>query len=356
MDAFADTDTAAYAAGLQRVAWDGAGFCAELPDRVEQFMRARGGACIVPGSGFEAAPELLAALARLAGAVAGSPAETFAACRGGPAAAGLLQRLGIPFAQVYLTPPPAGDWLLKHVGGLGGGHVRHWTAADAAPPAGAYWQRHVRGPTYSVNYLADTRRAVLLGCNRIFARGGGDFRPRLAVAVPPPAPLAGILQEVLDTLVAGSGQRGLCGLDLVLAGADGYVIDVNPRPTATFELHERRGGLFALHLAACRGQLPARLPPLLYPDATHAQAVYYARHALCLPPTWRWPAWTADRPAPGSHVAAGAPLCSIHARAAHARAACRLLHRRRRHLHHLLTPTGASRSPRREPGSSSGTL
>jgi predicted ATP-grasp superfamily ATP-dependent carboligase len=42
-------------------------------------------------------------------------------------------------------------------------------------------------------------------------------------------------------------------------------------------------------------------------------AVVYASQAIRVPAAIEWPDWVADRPQPGSHVASGAPVCTVFA-------------------------------------------
>jgi predicted ATP-grasp superfamily ATP-dependent carboligase len=92
-----------------------------------------------------------------------------------------------------------------------------------------------------------------------------------------------------------------------------WLIEVNPRPGATLDIFEpAEASLFALHVDACRGRLPENPPS--FAGAAAAQTVY-ARRAIASMPPLAWPAWTADRQPPGTRVDAGAPLCTVLARA-----------------------------------------
>ena len=65
---------------------------------------------------------------------------------------------------------------------------------------------------------------------------------------------------IADALSREYGLRGLNGFDFILRDDRPVVVEVNPRYCASMELLERASGrsVFALHLAACRGELPAR--------------------------------------------------------------------------------------------------
>jgi uncharacterized protein len=66
------------------------------------------------------------------------------------------------------------------------------------------------------------------------------------------------------------------------------------------------GALFALHIAACEG----RLAPVPMGSAFTAAEVVYAPHDMAPRVEQNWPDWTADRPSPGTRIAAGDPLCT----------------------------------------------
>jgi predicted ATP-grasp superfamily ATP-dependent carboligase len=70
--------------------------------------------------------------------------------------------------------------------------------------------------------------------------------------------------------------------------------------------------------------LPDRAPAL---DDGAASAIVYADRDICVP-ALDWPAWTADRPQAVISVNAGEPFCTVHARAATAAEARRLVERR----------------------------
>jgi predicted ATP-grasp superfamily ATP-dependent carboligase len=108
------------------------------------------------------------------------------------------------------------------------------------------------------------------------------------------------------------------------------VLEVNPRPTATIELYDAdvEGGMVALHLRACRGKLPT---PLKLSRA-RAHAIVYAPTALRVPASIAWPAWCTDLPEAGSAIAAGAPVCSVHAEGNTAAEARRMVLARREQM------------------------
>jgi uncharacterized protein len=105
----------------------------------------------------------------------------------------------------------------------------------------------------------------------------------------------------------------LNSLDFLVDAEEFWLIEINPRPGATLDLFDgAEAPLFGLHVDACRGGLPARMPRL--PDAA-AVAIVYATRPISAMPDLEWPAWSADRQPGGSAIGAGEPICTVRAEA-----------------------------------------
>src|SRR4051812_29342151 len=99
---------------------------------------------LVYGSGLESRPELLGKLAR-GRRLWGNRPEVLGAVKDPGYFFGMLDRLELPHPEIRSEPPrEAAGWLVKGVGGAGGGHIK---ALGQAPPTGAdeYYQRRVGG-------------------------------------------------------------------------------------------------------------------------------------------------------------------------------------------------------------------
>jgi predicted ATP-grasp superfamily ATP-dependent carboligase len=250
----------------------------------------------------------------------------------------LLDALGIPHPAVSAAAPPTLEgWLSRRAGGAGGGHVRPavlgWPRRERR-----YFQRFQPGRPMSALFLADGRRARMVGFNeqwpaalssRVpFAYGGA-----ITTADLPPAAEATIVRAV-DRLTAELGLRGLNGLDFMLEGECPHVIELNPRPTATLDLYDDavRSGLLARHLDACRGELGE---PIRSAGLHRAQAIVYAQKTWQVPRGLAWPDWVTDIPAAGSTIPTAAPICTVHAQAATSQQTRLLAFARRDQIHSL---------------------
>src|SRR5262249_10321688 len=145
-----------------------------------------------------------------------------------------------------------------------------------------------------------------------------------------PALIAPDLAQALVQAVERLGQAlplvGLNSADFLVDGDEFRLLEINPRPGATLDIFEPpEGSLFALHIAACEGEL-AGTPPRL--DGARAAAIVYVERAIASFPALRWPDWVADRPQPGTAIKAGEPLCTVHAAGATAASAEALVNQR----------------------------
>jgi predicted ATP-grasp superfamily ATP-dependent carboligase len=249
-----------------------------------------------------------------------------------------LDALGLPHPPVAFTAPadPAG-WLHKDFGGAGGAQVRHAApAGDTAPGAQlgywrrSYWQRELAGAPMSLTFLADGRRAALLGLNRqLLAPTPGQ--PWRFGGVIGPLPLnvqeSERLRGGLDGLAFQFHLQGLCSLDLLDTPAGWQLLEVNPRWCASAALYEGvapGGGLLRAHLDACAGHLPdAAALAALRGQVLRGSAIAYTRTDVAVTAA-RWQRLRDaadaldlhDLPAAPLQLTAGEPLCTLGAHGA----------------------------------------
>jgi hypothetical protein len=318
IDLFADDDTRRLAAATVRAAGEPArGFDAgTLAAAAARFP----GLPLVPGTGFERDPGLLARIAR-GRRLLGTPPGAWRALKDPLAFARLLARLGIPHPPTQIVPPAdRRGWLAREAGGWGGWHVR--PAADAAPAPGRCYQRFVAGRPVAAAFVADGRRARAIDISAQWtapARGtpfryGGAAAPAVL-----PRAVAARLADAAETAAAAGGAVGLGSADFLLAEDGSFVLlEINPRPGATLDLLDRGDPppartAFALHLAACEGRLPRA--GVMRAGPAMAAAVVYAARSARVPAGLRWPRGAADLTPAGSPLARGTPVCTVTARA-----------------------------------------
>lgn len=353
LDRFGDVDARAAAVACRAIPADAHGFDAETLLGAAEALCPRGRcAGVVYGSGFEHRPELLRALAAGRRLYGNSP-ETVQRAKDPAAFFALLRRLRIPHPEISFAPPAdRRGWLVKQAGGAGGEHVQP-AARRAHADRPVYYQRACAGRGVSLLFLADGARCRIIGCSETWTCTDDAQAPyRYGGAVSDaelPAPVRERLYAAARMLTAALGLRGLNGLDALVRDDAFVVLEINPRPGATFELYEPKyaENFFELHLRASSGELPALTPvsPL-----AHAHAVVYAPRALVIDAGIEWPEGCSDLPLPGSTVAAAAPLCMVHAAGRTAAEARRLVLERRARVQTLFTAPSRGRALRRASG------
>jgi len=323
---------------------------------------------LVYGSGFECDADTLAFLAR-GRALLGNTPQLLSRLNDPLDFFGLLDRLSIPHPPTVLARPAApSGWLYKRRGACGGAHIVDAAAIDAGPQRGApaaatatrggaaapgegYFQKRVPGESLSILFLGDGQRAKIVGVARQLVTGTGRRPYAYAGAVGPvgvPERVRRALIDALQALVAHTGLVGCNSFDFVLDGEQTWALEINPRPSATIDLYDEDWprGLFDAHVQACRGRMPE-------PDAVRgaasirAHAIVYAGSPLQVAlqvenagsnigANASFPAWCSDLPRPGTRVAAGAPVCTVHASAPNEALALRQLARRKRQVERML--------------------
>ena len=318
LDLFNDLDVRALAMASRSVATRGGKFDARRLLAAAQLMcPADHCSGVVVGSGFEGRTGLLARLVH-GRTLFGNPPVTVAKLKDPATFFPLLDSFHIahPETSQHAPADPSG-WLVKRTGGAGGSHVKPASSRHRAR-SGRYFQKRQDGRTLSVLFVADGRDVQVIGFNEQWTSDISRTTPyRYGGAVGGialPDEVQSGMAGTLARLVRATGLVGLNGLDFILdAHHEAQVLEINPRPTATIELYDGDcdEGLLALHLRACRGELPE----IKRPARARAHAIVYARHALRVPVRMHWPEWCTDIPEGSSLVPSGAPICGVHAMA-----------------------------------------
>jgi predicted ATP-grasp superfamily ATP-dependent carboligase len=318
LDRFADRDTREAAIAAHAIVAGVAGFdSAALLRTADKCCPPRHGHGLMYGSGFEGRPDVLAALA-VGRRLYGNSPDTVERLKDPRRFFALLDRLGIPHPETRVTPPEdMQGWLVKQKGASGGAHVQ--AAARVRENSSGrrfYYQRRWPGRGVSVLFLADGRRCRVFGVSETWTTLWDARAPyRFAGAVSDANLESDIivkLSEAAQALTAEAGLVGFNGLDALVRDQEFAVLEVNPRPGATFELYDAKfaESFFALHLRACNGELPSVSRGS---SAAHAHAVVYSPKSVVIAESQRWPPWCSDLSIPGTAIAAGAPLCMVHA-------------------------------------------
>lgn len=342
LDLFNDLDTGALALDSKAVAARGGGFDPDsLLKAADMYCPAKGCQGLVYGSGFEASINLLGALAASRPLYGNAPG-TVAAVKDPTRLYRQLEKLGIPYPQFSLDPPESkAGWLVKRLGACGGSHVL--PAEDtAAAGTDCFYQRRLEGRVLSVLFVADGDDARVIGFNEQwvaagcsaggFAYGGAVSRPEVS------SRLRKQVSQAVRELVRSTALRGLNGIDFIAREDEFYVLEVNPRPTATVDLWDAEfdEGLFAAHVLACDGKL---LDVPADAGLSRAHAIVYAVRHTIIRRGVDWPIWCTDLPRTGQVIHVGQPICTIHAQGPDAAAAKQEVSLKRELLENMLYGT-----------------
>jgi predicted ATP-grasp superfamily ATP-dependent carboligase len=281
-------------------------------------------------SNLENYPAVVSRLAR-AGALIGNSPQTLRRVRHWPTLSAALARGGYHTPETILPgsgliPIPEREWLVKPVRSGGGHGVALWRKRRL-PGRSFLLQEYLPGEPISAAFVADGSRAVVLGMTEQligrpeFGASGFTYCGNL---LPPLQDRPGAAREVLaqvqgiaDLITGEFGLVGVNGIDMILAGERLFVIEVNPRYSASMELIERAYGLpiFDLHYrAATQGELPDfDLRAAGWPEGRyHAKAIVYAERDFTAPDTREWMSrGVRDVPHPGEVMKRGFPVCTV---------------------------------------------
>jgi predicted ATP-grasp superfamily ATP-dependent carboligase len=226
---------------------------------------------------------------------------------------------------------PGATWLRKPRARGGGLGIRA-VEAGARPRRSEVLQELLEGPALGFSFVADGREVRPLALAAMIDDRSAFGAPPFAycgslTALPRGADAASLREQALAAAREATrafGLRGWAGMDFVLRQGELVPIEVNPRHTASMDLHDSASNpLFALHASACRGRLDPGAGWLPAAGEVRGKAVLWARKEVVVTSSDGWPAAedpvnppavrVADVPFPGDVIAAGRPVCSLYA-------------------------------------------
>jgi uncharacterized protein len=332
IDLYADLDMQDYAEAFRKIPSLGE---ADLAPAVDFFIEHYGVTQVIYGSGFEYCPQSLHYLGRRL-QILGNDPDTFISLQNKSAFFSVLDRLKIPYPAVLFTAPYCTEpWLVKPMQGLGGMGIRRYHKNDAEL-ASVYWQRFQAGTPYSVLFLANGQRVQVIGFNTQWSVSLGAGAEFVFSGIINQCDLTDAYKKRLalwlGKMVLVFGLKGLNSLDFIQYGDCTYVLEINPRPPASMQLHGN--DLLARHIQVCLESadgspgldnkkigcsvesapacatvtLPASVLPAGY-------QIVYAEQNIIIPDQCAWPEGCVDLPNPGDMCRTGEPICSIIAHA-----------------------------------------
>ncbi len=342
IDGFADKQTIKLAVAAIVVRCGKYGFDADALMAVIAQLDASQYMGFVFGSGFEAQPDLLQKIAATIPLI-GNSAETVNAVKATNSFFTALESCNIPYPKVYEILPENVDsitYLRKLAGGCGGTHISIVNADCMAPLNEHYYQQLMDGCSVSLLFYANMHGVEVVGFNEQWLSPTKSLPFRYGGAVSNIVLPEFVQQQLIEAakkLAIKFGLIGLNSLDAIVRDNIAYVLEINPRLSATFDLYDN-GHLMDVHIQACIG---ATLLQYQYASGSSAQAVVYASADIVIPHALQWPSWVVDTPQLASplnelRLLAGEPICTVLAQADNAIEAKLLVQSRLKKIQQLL--------------------
>ncbi len=122
-----------------------------------------------------------------------------------------------------------------------------------AATASVYWQKFQAGTQHSVLFLADGQQVQVVGFNTQWSVSLSETQEFVFSGVINSTDLPdkhkAVITGWLKQMVPVFALRGLNSLDFIHADDCSYVLEINPRPSASMQLYE--GDLLIRHIQAC---------------------------------------------------------------------------------------------------------
>lgn len=274
------------------------------------------------GAGFEKEPEMLARMNTLL-PVIGNLEQVVSHCKAPDDFFSLCERLQVPYPKVMFSQPCNADgWLRKEIGASGGAHIQladlQLSHGQKSQEGKVYYQQFQQGQAVSCLFVASNdnnqHRVQVIGFNEQLINPCDDapFRYGGAVSNVAISDVAKArFEQYIGQLSEAIGLVGLNSCDAICNGDAVYVLEINPRLSATIDLYVN-AQLFEKHMAAVKGEV-FELEQVC--QKSHAQQIIYAEIGVTIKANIIWPSWVYDRPKPGSFLAKGMPVCTVTAEA-----------------------------------------
>jgi predicted ATP-grasp superfamily ATP-dependent carboligase len=247
----------------------------------------------------------------------GVSGEALRRCRDPLELQDVFKRAGVCFPETLpLGQPPIEEvaWLAKTYRHAAGAGV--WQYGEQPTNANVYAQRLIEGKSLAAIFAVSSNETALLGVAKQIVESYG-YRGSIG-----PVQIQDSRREAFELigecLRTSFGLRGLVGVDLVATGDEAFVIEVNPRYTASVEVFDRAHGISAMAThVACFTEAPALMQAIKFSQSVGKRVLCaseplhvgeaFATELLGLCRVGR----VADVPRPGTVIGAGEPICTI---------------------------------------------
>lgn len=314
IDCFADLDTKHLAKKVYQVPMQNGGLDRNELLKLINGINSHGLLGLCYGAGFEMQPELLAEVHQVV-PVIGNADEVVMVCKDPMLFFATCDALEVIYPEAMLDMPKSSNgWLQKTIGGSGGSHVKPADCCDVLEN-GVYYQKHQAGRSVACLFIANVDDVQMIGFHEQWLDGSaiapycyGGAVTQIEISLVAKARLT----KYVAKLTKAIGLVGISSCDAIVNGDDVYVLEVNPRLSATIDLYvSEYPDLIERHVKACSKKPLRSLVANAAGRVSHAHLVIYAKDELVIEHGFCWPRWVADRPEDGSHFKAGMPVCTV---------------------------------------------
>jgi predicted ATP-grasp superfamily ATP-dependent carboligase len=243
-----------------------------------------------------------------------------------------LEQGGIPAPAVRADVrglPRNGSWLAKPIASGGGLGIEPLRPSTRRRTGSSFLQQRIAGQSFSALFIAGSSQTALIGVTRQrLGAPGASFAYRGSIG---PLRVSAAMRTRLvalgDRLTAAFRLSGWFGVDYVEKGGIPWPVEVNPRYTASVEIHELAGGrcLLEEHARACGGLAEphgALAQRVWNPAPVLAKEILYAPGRLVVPEIplgadlvvdWFDVPTIADIPWPATRFQRGEPVMTVFA-------------------------------------------
>jgi predicted ATP-grasp superfamily ATP-dependent carboligase len=287
--------------------------------RLAQAARSYRASSLAYSGGFENLPELVAEMS-VDCELLGNSRASLRSVRDPYRLRDVVSAIGLEMPQILppgAQPDSGRRWLRKQRKSGMGFAIEPWDGIVADDPE-TIVQHWVEGMPHSASFIANGHDAQVFAVTQqlsgdpAFSARGFAYVGNLLIPKPDPS-LVERLSLLATTLAQAFGLVGLNGIDFVVNGEQLWILEVNPRYSASMELVEDALAvpLLAWHTAGCRRQsLP--VVPERQDQNVFGKAIVYARRDGILLDTSEWLAkGRRDIPHAGGPIRAGLPICTV---------------------------------------------
>ncbi|MEM8844541.1 MAG: ATP-grasp domain-containing protein [Pseudomonadota bacterium] len=227
-----------------------------------------------------------------------------------------LDKVGIPHPDISFNQnKPSEDWLYKQTLACGG-----WGVTRNKSSSIGYWQKEITGQPISALCIADHDSVQIIGINKQLTQSMAEQLPYVYLGAVANHQITIEISIKIETYINKLRDKfriiGVFSLDMILSVEDLYVLEINPRISASFELYEQVNpglNLVDAHIRVCEGE---RLSKLDLSEEHCGYQIIYADNNLVIPQHMNWPKWIKDKPESNRAVQQYEPICSVYAHGA----------------------------------------